>query len=165
MFYWGLQNPWTKIVGWLFIKLNSKYYLVVHVCMFISIWYLPKPDYIQEGALRFVLDDYISDYHALLKKVDASGIKITLLWYLVIGFINVWTLQWRHNERDGVSNHQPHDCFLNCLFRRRSTKTSKLRVTGLCEGNERYKSWLFKSSVVEKVCHMPFEITPHCLDL
>ena len=23
------------------------------------------------------------------------------------------TLQWRHNERDGVSNHQPHDCLLN----------------------------------------------------
>ena len=45
------------------------------------------------------------------------------------------TLQWRHNERDGVSNHQLHDCLLNCLFRRRSKKTSKLRVTGLCEGN------------------------------
>ena len=40
-----------------------------------------------------------------------------------------------HNERDGVSNHQPHDCLLNGLFRRRSNKTSKLRVTGLCEGN------------------------------
>ena len=40
------------------------------------------------------------------------------------------TLQWRHNERDGVSNHQPHDCLLNRLFRRRSKKTSKLRVTG-----------------------------------
>ena len=26
---------------------------------------------------------------------------------------------WRHNGRDGVSNHQPHDCLLNCLFRRR----------------------------------------------
>ena len=25
-------------------------------------------------------------------------------------------LQWRHNGRDGVSNHQPHDCFLNRLF-------------------------------------------------
>ena len=25
-------------------------------------------------------------------------------------------LQWRHNERGGVSNHQPHDCFLNRLF-------------------------------------------------
>ena len=44
-------------------------------------------------------------------------------------------LQWRHNERDSVSNHQPHDYLLDRLFRRRSTKTSKLRVTGLCAGN------------------------------
>ena len=44
-------------------------------------------------------------------------------------------LQWRHNGRDNVSNHQPHDCILNRLFRRRSKKTSKLRVTGLCAGN------------------------------
>ena len=22
------------------------------------------------------------------------------------------SLQWRHNEHDGVSNHQPHDCLL-----------------------------------------------------
>ena len=44
-------------------------------------------------------------------------------------------LQWRHNGRDSVSNHQPHDCLLNRLFRRRSKKTSKLRVTGLCAGN------------------------------
>ena len=44
-------------------------------------------------------------------------------------------LQWRHNGRDGVSNQQPHDCLLNRLFRRRSKKTSKLRVTGLCAGN------------------------------
>ena len=40
-------------------------------------------------------------------------------------------LQWR----DGVSNYQPHDCLLDRLFRRRSKKTSKLRVTGLCAGN------------------------------
>ena len=44
-------------------------------------------------------------------------------------------LQWRHNERDGVSNHQPDDCLLNRLFGRRSKKTSKLRVTNLCAGN------------------------------
>ena len=31
--------------------------------------------------------------------------------------------------------HQPHNYLLNRLFRRRSTKTSKLRVTGLCAGN------------------------------
>ena len=45
------------------------------------------------------------------------------------------TLQWRHNDSDGVSNHQPHDCLLKRLFRRRSKKTPKLRVTGLCAGN------------------------------
>ena len=45
------------------------------------------------------------------------------------------SLRWRHNEHDCVSNHQPHDCLLNGLFRRRSKKTSNLRVTGLCVGN------------------------------
>ena len=45
------------------------------------------------------------------------------------------SLEWRHNGYDGVSNHQPHDCSLNGSFRRRSKKTSKLRVTGLCVGN------------------------------
>ena len=44
------------------------------------------------------------------------------------------SLRWRHNERDSVSNHQPHDCLRNRLFRRRSKKTSKLRLTGLCVG-------------------------------
>ena len=48
------------------------------------------------------------------------------------------TLQWRHNERDGVSNQQPHDCLLKRLFRPRSKKTSKLCVTGLCEGIHRW---------------------------
>ena len=45
------------------------------------------------------------------------------------------SLLWLHNGRDCVSNHQPHDCLLNHLFRRRSKKTSKLRITGLCVGN------------------------------
>ena len=55
----------------------------------------------------------------------------TLLYFVVI------SLQWRHNGRDSVSNQQPHDCFLNRLFRHRSKKISKLRVTGLCAGNSR----------------------------
>ena len=49
--------------------------------------------------------------------------------------ILVNSLQWRHNGRDSVSNHQPHDCFLNRLFRHGSRKTSKLCVTGLYAGN------------------------------
>ena len=50
-------------------------------------------------------------------------------------WIHLKALHWRHNEPDCVSNHQPHDCLLNRLFRRWSKKTSKLRVTGLCAGN------------------------------
>ena len=45
------------------------------------------------------------------------------------------SLRWRHNDHAGVSNHQPPGCLLNRLFRRKSKKTSKLRVTGLCAGN------------------------------
>ena len=45
------------------------------------------------------------------------------------------SLQWRHNGRDGIRNHEPRHCLLNRLFRHRSKKTSKLRYTGLYEGN------------------------------
>ena len=51
----------------------------------------------------------------------------------------VWShcisLQWRHDEHDGVSSHQRLDYLPNRLFRRWSKKTSGLRVTGLCAGN------------------------------
>ena len=35
----------------------------------------------------------------------------------------------------GFSNDQRLDFFLNCLFRHRSQKTSKLRVASLCDGD------------------------------
>ena len=63
--------------------------------------------------------------------VADSMAPIDLTGYLQPQF----ALRWRQNGRDSVSNHQPHDCLLNRLFRRRSKKTSKLRVTGLCAGN------------------------------
>ena len=44
-------------------------------------------------------------------------------------------LLWHHNGREGVSNHRCLDGLLKRLFKHRSKKTSKLRVTGLCEGN------------------------------
>ena len=48
-----------------------------------------------------------------------------LLHELYPQFVCNWSLQWRHNERDCVSNHQPHDCLLKRLFSHRSKKTSK----------------------------------------
>ena len=44
-------------------------------------------------------------------------------------------LQWRHNERESVSKHRRLDCLTKHLFRCGSRKTSKFRVTGLCEAN------------------------------
>ena len=57
------------------------------------------------------------------------------VWDVVWAPVFLCTSQWRHNERDSVLNHQPHHCLLKSLFGRRSKKTSKLRVTGLCAGN------------------------------
>ena len=54
---------------------------------------------------------------------------------MFLGHQHAITLRWRHNDHGGVSDHQPHHCLLNSLFWRRSKKTSKLRVTGLREGN------------------------------
>ena len=48
-------------------------------------------------------------------------------------WLSLW--QWRYNGCDSVSDHQLHDCILNRLFRRKSKKTSKPRVNGLCAGN------------------------------
>ena len=57
------------------------------------------------------------------------------IWILIKQALVKGALRWRHNDHAGVSNHQPHGCLLNRLFRRKSKKTSKLRVTGLCAGN------------------------------
>ena len=100
------------------------------------------------------IDDFEKYYHLMLLKWW-SGTKICqtkndyttvyrisqninkqlIIWNCPECRCSEYTLHWRDNEHDGVSNHQPHGCLLNRLFRRRSQKTSKLRVTGLCVGN------------------------------
>ena len=72
----------------------------------------------------------------IIRSLIPHGAHMTLLqWLFYHESTKRLALQWRHNGCDGVSNHQPHDCLLNGLFRRRSRKTSKLRVTGRCAGN------------------------------
>ena len=86
------------------------------------------------------------EYHRILWLSYHSCSRVSWVWFpsrdtasanygkplLVSGSLS---LQWRHNERDCVSNHQHHGCLLNSLFRPRSKKTPKLRVTGRCVGN------------------------------
>ena len=88
---------------------------------FISIWYWIFQNEISNMASCKIM--YINYLHAsVIEKYHQNACCVL-------------TLRWRHNERDGDSNHQPHDCLLNRLFTRRSKKTSKLCVTGLCVGN------------------------------
>ena len=88
-----------------------------------SIWSLPQwvntykrgSRYHSLQSLIIIVRDILHDLNGLLDDIGYS-----------------LALQWRHYERDGVSNHQNHDCLLNSLFRCRLKKVSKLRVTGLC---------------------------------
>ena len=41
-------------------------------------------------------------------------------------------LQWRHNEHNGVLNHQPHHCLLNRLFRQLKENIKAPRHWPLC---------------------------------
>ena len=71
---------------------------------------------------------------------------------LMLSLICTWTNGWVNNRdagdfrrhrthydvilmKKGVSNHRRMQCLPNCWFRRRSKKTSKLRVIGLCVAN------------------------------
>ena len=77
----------------------------------------------------------LSSYMSRSKQIGDSSAALLVVPLCRSYFKTVTTLQWRHNGRDGVSNHQPHDCLLSRIFRRGSKKTSKPRVTGLCVGN------------------------------
>ena len=52
------------------------------------------------------------------------------------------SLQWRHNERNGVSNHLRFECLLSRLFRRKLKKISTLCITALREGNPPVTGWI-----------------------
>ena len=73
--------------------------------------------------------------HNHTKRNHRKPMCISYLMYFI-------SLQWSHNECDGVSNHNHLDYLFNRLFRRRSKKTSKRRVTGLWEGDRRIpRTW------------------------
>ena len=82
-----------------------------------------------EKFINYIL--YWISCHVLPMRVHGYFVKL-IIHGLLCDRAHNCPLRWRHNGRDNVSNHQPHHCLLNRLFRRWSKKTSKLRVTGLC---------------------------------
>ena len=91
------------------------------------------------GSLHTASAKSVLKSYATIGKLEATK-SLSMRWLVITivspsgEYLKRHASQWCHNEREGVSNHQPHDCLFNSLFRRRSKKTSKLRVTGLCEG-------------------------------
>ena len=95
--------------------------------------------YVSSKQLRMSIIEYVIWRFQLLMKQHNFAFSLPTVNSTHRDSMTEWLaikpLQWRHNGRGGVSNHQPHDCLLNRLIRCRSKKTSKLRVTGLCAGN------------------------------
>ena len=57
--------------------------------------------------------DILADY-TLYLTVNNTAVSIAFICILFNTFL--FPLQWRNQERNGVSNHQPHDCLLKRLF-------------------------------------------------
>ena len=85
--------------------------------------------HMHKGMFRQYKSNVISFYVPLWRSKICNGDHL----HLIEGVL--CALQWLCNEHDGVSNHRRLECLLNRLFRRRSKKSLKLRLTGLCEEN------------------------------
>ena len=64
------------------------------------------------------------------------------------------TLLWHHNGRGGISYHQPHDCLLNCLFRRRSKKEMASNAENVSIWWRHHETPLILPSWVNFGCHV-----------
>ena len=126
---------------------NGKPYSEIYILVsfrnrFVVVMYVLKKEWKKRECMCAMFSDEgerlprVSQYKEALASTALPIIKMRRSHDSLIFIMGFPTpLLWRHNETDGVSNHQPHDCLLNRLFGHWSKKTSKLRVTGLCAGN------------------------------
>ena len=108
--------------------LMSTTYIVWHptTCTIMLLW----------SSIPMVLYKEFWKYGFIRTKMN----KITLeTQFLYKDFLDILkessSLQWRHNEHNGVQNHLRLDCLICTWTNGRVKKTPKFRVTGLCEGN------------------------------
>ena len=104
------------------VKLKSK--LLPDVCKVVTV------------DLRYIAVEYITILDTIRKKKANNLFR--LLWnqqrHPYLAPHDCKQLQSRHNGRNGVSNHQPHHCLLNNLFRQAQIKENvkALRYWPLC---------------------------------
>ena len=109
-------STWFRNLSWIatLVKYRTLYHGVSGVCEMLT----------QFRQTKCILHDIGTDWTWL-----PYGYRPFIRLGAQIGQFHGRTLRWRHNEWDGVSNHQPHDCLLNRLSGRRSEKTSKPRAS------------------------------------
>ena len=106
-------------------------YILPHVCGAVEITSRITTKCMLKSLLHKQTFKILSNTDIITGSVDqlpSSGVWTSTESDIIMSESTIW-MEW------GVSNHQPHECLLNRLFRHRSKKTSKLRVTGLCVGN------------------------------
>ena len=119
----------TKYIFFNDFFLNFKLYFI-EVCSFGSNWKYIITD--SNSGLVPNMQQAIVLFNSILTQFRLTHICVTrpqwgsafLTWRIyslhieaVFDLMCVYKLLWRHNGHDGVSNHQPHDCLLNRLFR------------------------------------------------
>ena len=128
------------------------------------IWQFEETRVFFDVSIPYLVSLWLPFYNAQSQKIPRVNLNIVLLWHFITliklqqssyvtlsrplpslifvvrhnNIVVSCTLQWPHNECDGVSNHRRLDCLLDRLFRCKSKKTSKLRATGFCQGNSRW---------------------------
>ena len=98
--------------------------------------------FIQVSIFRFSCSQFDNTYVYMRKRTRSSSVYILVVGTQQRNVYSLIALEWRHNEHDGGWNHQPHDCLLNRLFRRKSKKTSKPCVTGFLWGEFTGDRWI-----------------------
>ena len=108
-----------------------------------KIWQQKKSSVAETPVKYMILKKLLKLCNTKIETTDIYGpsIYFSFRWniYAFLLIMILWSLKGdlepHYIEHDGVSNHQRLGCLLNFFVRHRSNNTSKLRVTGLSEGN------------------------------
>ena len=110
---------------------NASAFRIYFLDFYMNGYHRPPMDSLHKGPIMWSFDIVCCWHEQVVRHVVWNRCILTISYGTPLRH----SLLWRHNGCDGVSNHQHLLCLLSCLFRRRSKKTSKLHVTGLCTGN------------------------------
>ena len=98
------------------VLLNSKYYIYIYSYTLLIYWVLNMHRYTYEWFSKSI-HILFRLYHNSPSKM-CGDVRCRVCEWFFCCTLRILTLQWRHDERDGVSNHQPRDCLFNHSFRR-----------------------------------------------